>query len=89
MRVDSRFPEPAGWNAKAGEDFLHRLAEALEESSRILRNVAFLGQGGFSEPVIGRVEEEGHKAKIWAEKLRNLVKDSSLHLEPRLSPERI
>jgi hypothetical protein len=89
MQSERRPPETAGSHGEIGEEFLHRLAEALEESSRILRNVAFLGSSGFCESALGRVEEEGYKAKIWADKLRNLVKDSSLRLEPRVSPGRM
>jgi hypothetical protein len=64
------------------DDVLHRFAHSLEESARVLRNVALLGRTGVAEPILDRIEEEGVKAKIRAETFRNMLKDWSNESEP-------
>ncbi len=64
------------------DEVLHRFAYSLEESARVLRNVALLSRTGVAESISDRIEEDGVKAKIRAETFRNMLKDLSSESEP-------
>ncbi len=77
MRGNGRTARKSISTTAPWDEVLHRFAHSLEESARVLGNVALLTRTCVAEPIRDRIEEEGVKAKIRAETFRNMLKDWS------------